>query len=104
MKKLPKVYQNNINKKITNNKEVCYLKNETKQQEQKNEINKISIEETLNEIFNGLGYSYNIPVKITTTTKVYETNLIAKTKNNLITLDNEIIPMEQVQSIEKIKN
>ena len=28
MRKLPKIYQNNFNKKIMNNREVCYLKNE----------------------------------------------------------------------------
>ena len=30
MKKLPKVFQNELKKTIKNNKEVCYLKNEEK--------------------------------------------------------------------------
>lgn len=100
MKKLPKVYQHEFNKKINNNKEVCFLREEPgKIIEPSTTIN-----ETITEIFSGIGYSYNIPVIIKTTNKVYETNLISKTKNNLITLDNEVIPIEEIISIKKIKN
>ncbi len=96
MRKLPKIYQNNFNKKIMNNKEVCYLKNEDSRKE------KQDIQEILIEIFSGIGYSYNIPVLIKTSNKIYETSLIAKTKNNVVTLDNEIIPINQIISIKKL--
>ena len=33
MKKLPEIYKNNINKKISNNKKVCYLKNINEKEE-----------------------------------------------------------------------
>ena len=100
MKKLPKVYQNEFNKKINNNREVCYLKEETSKIIEPSK----TIDETLTEIFSGIGYSYNIPVIIKTTNKVYETSLISKTKNNLITLDNEVIPINEIIGIEKLKN
>lgn len=95
MKKLPKVYQNNFTKKIDNNKEVCYLRNE--QSHQKNTKN---IDQQLLQIFSGVGYSYNIPVRIKTLKKTYETSLVAKTKNNIITLDNDVIPIKDIQEIE----
>lgn len=94
MKKLPKIYQNTINKNINNNKKVCYLKNiDEYQQESK------SIEDTLDTIFNGMGYAYNIPVVITTKNKVYNTSLISKTKDNIITLDNDVISLSEVLDI-----
>ncbi|MCI8568367.1 MAG: hypothetical protein HFJ11_00110 [Bacilli bacterium] len=91
MKKLPKLYKNEINKNINNNKNYCYLKNE---------VAIDSIEEKLNSIFNGIGYSYNIPVTIKTHDKIYKTSLVSKTKNNLITLDNEVIKLEDIISLD----
>lgn len=93
MKKLPDLYKSAINKSIHNNKEVCYLKNvEEKPKE--------SIEKTINQIFNGIGYSYNIPVTIVTDLKVYNTSLIAKIRNNVVTLDNEVINIDDIRNIE----
>lgn len=93
MKKLPKIYQNNIKKMINNNKTVCYLKNENISYQ----VN--DIENTLDTIFNGMGYAYNIPVTITTKYKTYITSLITKTKNNVVTLDNDIIPIVDIIDI-----
>ena len=112
MKKLPKVFQNELKKTIKNNKEVCYLKNEETKSEQikiKNKkeetLNNIqNITEILNKIFNGIGYSYNIPLEIKTNDKIYNTSLIAKTSNNLITIDNEIIPISNIICINYKKN
>lgn len=100
MKKLPKVFQNEINKPIHNNKKVCYLKSE-------DEENKVVIEEsqnedinlTLDKIFSGIGYAYNIPVIIKTKTKSYETSLIARSKLNVVTLDNDVIAISDILSI-----
>ena len=102
MKKLPKVFQNNISKPINNNKKVCCFKiddiKEEQQTIQSTEISK-DINNILDEIFNGFGYSYNIPLEINTKSKNYQTSLIAKTKNNLITLDNETIPIAEILNI-----
>lgn len=92
MKKLPEIYKNEINKNISNNKKYCYLKNEQEKEE--------NINEKLEKIFNGMGYSYNIPVTIKTTSKEYNTSLVSKTKNNLITLDNDIIKIDEIISLE----
>lgn len=103
MKKLPKIYQAEINKKISNNKKICYLKNATDQLESTN-IENGSVLEKLDEIFSGLGYSYNRSVIIKTNQKEYNTSLIAKTKNNVITLENEIIPISDIITIKEKKN
>lgn len=100
MKKLPEIYKNNINKKISNNKKVCYLKNINEKEEV---IENNDIEDVLSKIFSGLGYSYNIPVLIETKTNKYETSLITKTKRNLVTIDNDIIPINEIINIKILK-
>lgn len=99
MKKLPEIYKNNFTKKIKNNKEVCYLRNE----DVVSTVSNISIEEEINNIFSGIGYSYNIPVEIVTNKKVYNTSLVAKTRENVVTLDNEIIAIGDIKSIKRLK-
>lgn len=98
MKKLPKLYRNNISKPIKNNKEVCYLNREEVSKEKPQQ----TVEEALSEIFNGIGYSYNIPVVITTKNKIYHTSIVTKTKQAILTLENEIIPRKDIIEI-KIK-
>lgn len=100
MKKLPKIYQNEITKKINNNKTVCYLK-----EEPLDPYTGIpTILEKIEQVFSGYGYSYNIPVTIKTTSKTYNTSLIAKTGNNIITLDNDIIPISEIIDFQITKN
>ena len=99
MKKLPEIYKNNFTKKIKNNREVCYLRNE----DVISKLSNISIEEEINNIFSGIGYSYNIPVEIVTNKKVYNTSLVAKTRENVVTLDNEIIAIGDIKSIKRLK-
>ncbi len=96
MKKLPKIYQNPLEKKIKNNKELCKISFEREE-----ESTSKSITEEIRSIFNGLGYSYNIPVIIKTKDKTYETSLIAHTKNYIVTLDNDVILISDISSIKR---
>ena len=93
MKKLPKIYKGEILPK-NNNKNHCILTNK----EEKRDIEKV-----LDEVFNGIGHSYNTKVYITTDTNQYETYLVARNKDYIITLNNEKIPKEKIIDI-KIKN
>lgn len=110
MKKLPKIYQGDFSKKINNNKKYCYLENEEilnrKEKISKNEKNKkdTNIVQTIDEIFKGMGYSYTVPVIIKTIDKRYETFLISRTKNKIVTLENEIINIDDIISLEIKKN
>lgn len=92
MKKLPQIYKSNINKTILNNKTMCHVNLE--------KIN-FSVKEVINEIFNGMGYSYNIPVEIKTKAKIYVTSLIAKVNDHIITADNDVILIDDIIEIKK---
>ncbi len=98
MKKLPKIYQNEITKSIKNNKTVFRFKNEETNSSLEEDK---TIMDTIEEIFNGIGYSYNIPVTIRTKEKTYKTTLVSKTKNNIVTIDNEVIPIKEIITLEK---
>ena len=91
MKKLPELYKNTNCKPRDNNRQVYYPT------EQKKEKSKI--EKELTSIFETLGYAYNIPVKIITKDKVYHTSLVTKTKENILTIDNEIIAIKDIIDI-----
>lgn len=96
MKKLPNIYQNNLSKEFLNNKKNCYC--------EKLKDTDSSIDDVITEVFSTLGYSYNIPLEIKTKNKTYNTSLIAKNKDRIITIDNEIIQLSEIISIKKKKN
>ena len=96
MNKLPKIYHEDINKSIKNNKQVTYIRNNNVSSSN-NESD--SIEEVLNKVFNGVGYSFNIPLRIETYHKVYNTSLIGKTSNYILTFDNDTIPISDIKKI-----
>lgn len=94
MKKLPSIYKNNINKNISNNKTSCNIN--------LNRTNK-TVQDEINDIFNGFGYSYNIPLEIITTQKTYNTSLIAKVNNYVVTTNNDVILIDDIIEIKKKK-
>lgn len=93
MKKLPELYKNLNSKPRDNNKKVYYMGLEDRTSQT------TSIEDELDSIFHTLGYSYNIPVEIKTITNTYHTSLVAKTKENVLTIDNQIIPIKDIVQI-----
>lgn len=98
MKKLPKIYKNDIKNPINNNRNIYRFKNEDTFIENKVATNK-EVKETLKEIFNGLGNSYNVLVKIITKDKEYETSLVSRTANNIVTIDNDVILIKDIINI-----
>lgn len=101
MAKLPKIYQNTIQKEIHNNTKVYYGKS---QEEIKNKDvyeKREDIEKVIDEIFAQPTYSFNIGLFIHTKEKTYDTSLVAKSAGNIITFDNDIIPIKDIISIEK---
>lgn len=100
MKKLPKIYKNEEIKPKNNNKLIYRFKNSEENIQTLQENLPKTLMETLDEIFSGIGYSYNTLVLIKTPSKTYETTLIAKTKSHLITIDNELIPLQDIISLQ----
>ena len=97
MKKLPSIYKNKINKNITNNSTVyyCTSKNIKKTEEKQN------IYEFLDRLFNEMGYSFNKPVIIKTKDNVFETAIIRKENNKLLTLTDDYIDIDDIISIKR---
>lgn len=96
-KKLPEMFKNNIDKSHINNKEVCYVSKE--KVIESNKINTETVEEKIRKLFKSSKYVFNIGVIIKTKKKTYDTKVIGKIKNSLITEDNETIPIIEIEDI-----
>ena len=100
MKKLPGIYHKDINRNISNNQDVCYVKEEIRSIS--NNIN-TNIEEILDNLFKEDGYIFNKPLIITTKDKSYDTAIVKKTNNKIFTLTDDIIDISDIISIERTK-
>lgn len=87
-KELPKIYKCQQNKNFANNESFFYG-------EYRNKQKKVTVDELfkINEI-------YRTNVKLTLKNKVIDKIIIGRTQNNLITYDNEIIPISEIIEIE----
>jgi len=90
MKKLPKMYKNNVNKKINNNATVFYGSNGAS-------VKEINIDDYFKK-----NKIYRKDVKITLNDKTIVKNIIGRTTNHLITIDNELINIQDIKKIEEI--
>jgi len=106
-KKLPSIFANKIDKKIENNNRVSVTKNDNREEvlvetkEVKNDFK--SINQKINEIFSSPKYVYKASVTITLKDKVITKKIIGKNNKNIITMDNELIPIEDILDIEFTK-
>ena len=98
-KKLPKVFVNKIEKKLNNNEKI-YISNRNTKQEQKIIKPSKTINKKINEIMNSKKYTYKVPVKIKLDNGEVNTNIIGKNNNNIITIDNELIKIDDIRDIE----
>ena len=109
MKKLPSIYANSIEKNKDNNDSIYKsYKNEknkteetTEKQENKTKYPQKTINQKIRELMNSKNHSYKIPVKIKTKENVLEKEIIGKNSKNLITIENELIKIEDIIEIEK---
>ena len=104
-KKLPKIFANTINKEFTNNNKI--YKSETKNIKENKPYNdktqfkfQKTINQKINEILKSKQYTYKIPVKIKTEKGEITKNVIGKNNHNLITIDNELIKIDDIIDIE----
>ena len=93
MKKLPRMYHNKIDKDIKNNEKIYNSMNDSNIE--------INIEEKIRDIFNYPDYVYKIDVTIITNKGNMNKKIIGKNKDNLITIDNEYIPICDIIDIYK---
>ena len=97
-KKLPGIFKKNVDKEHINNKKICYTSN-TKEIKTVNNKEDISVEEKIKKLFKSSRYIFNIGVIIKTDKKEYDTKIIGKVKNSLITIDNIEIPIIEIKDI-----
>ncbi len=88
-----KVFVNKITDKIGNNQTSCEVENK------KIESSEDVIEDKIEKLFNTNGYIFNINVKIVTSEKIYNTKIANRIGNILITLDNDVIRIEDIKDI-----
>ena len=108
-KDLPKMYAVNFNKEIKNNEEVFESKFEKDiDRSPKKEIirnnpknDRFTIEQKIFNIFNAKDYIYKADVTILTDNEVLKKRIVGKNNNNLITIDNEYIPIDKIRDIYK---
>lgn len=94
---MSKMYKNN-NIKTTTNKEVyTSYHNNIKS----TSFDSIPIIKKIKDIFNANDYVYKADVYITTDKETIKKTIIARNKDNLITIDNEYIPISMIRDIHK---
>ena len=103
-KKLPKVFQNKIDKDVSNNDKYYYSANKTNDNNVKESVNKKvikpkNINKKINEIFASPTYVYKANVEITTKNSTITTKIIGRNKSYLITMDNKTIPIDSITDI-----
>lgn len=108
-KELPRMYQTKINKTVPSIQKV-YSTLEQKMDsrefvEDRNISNtrysSVSIEKKIDNIFNSPDYVYKADVTIVTDMETLKRRVIARNRNNIITLDNEYIPISIIRDIYK---
>lgn len=99
MKKLPDLYTNTFDKKIDNSQEYTTVTNAKSEEKP---ISKYELNKKINNIFKSNNYIYKIKVKLFFKDKERTETLIGKTNNNLITIDNKLININDIKDIRKV--
>ena len=96
MKEKPEMYQNRVNKEFHNNKIVytSFDKNVRIKQYTGDEIRK-----KINNIINSNSFIYSKLVHIVINNETITRKIIGIYSNNLITIDNEYIPIDNIEDI-----
>ncbi len=109
MNKLPKIYKNQELKKVKNNKEVFdSLKDKVtkkdinlKKDSYKKELKKnLTVKDKIKELVNQDSYIFNTKVKITLENKEIECQIAGIVNNHVITMNNEIIKIDDILKLE----
>jgi len=103
MKDLPKVFHNNVNKKFNNNSNVFYSCNDNRNLKNDDVYDKKNVLQKINEIFSSPNYIYKANVEITLKDKKITKRIIGRNKNYIITMDNMLIPINDILDIKSIK-
>lgn len=97
-KKLPNLYINKITKPINNNKTFYYTAHKEKEIIKDNPIN---LRDKIGKLFNSPNFVYKINVNITLKDeKIINKDIVGEVNGKLITLDEELIEIDNIIDIE----
>ena len=101
MKKLPKVYQNELNNNIHNNKKVFDSLKENSINKKKiiKSTKKQSIKEKIKDLINQNKYIFNMETVLVFSDHEEVTNIAGIVNNHIITMDNRIIKIDELKDI-----
>ena len=104
-KNLPEMFRCNLVKNINNNKTIYSSlidnKNDKKNINNNVKTDRFTIEQKIFNIFNSKDYIYKADVTIVTDEQKINKRIIGKNSDNLITIDNEYIPISIIRDIYK---
>lgn len=103
MKELPKMYQNKVNKNINSIQKVYSTYGDHRDAKMNDDVkySSVSIDKKIDNIFNSYDYVYKADVTIVTDKETIKKRVVARNKNNIITIDNEYIPISVIRDIYK---
>lgn len=103
MSEKPKIYQNKEYKEFHNNKEVYMSSDRSNNNNDDNDILKNSndIRKKINDILNSSSFIYLTKVNIVIGNDIITRKIVGIHNNNLITIDNEYIPIDNIKDIYK---
>ncbi len=96
-KELPRVYANPIDKPLNNNKDLFYSGGY-----QNRSFDKEDVIRKINEIFASKSHVYKSRVKINTLNDSFDTVIVGKSGNSLLTLDGRKININEIINIDKM--
>lgn len=89
-KDLPELYKGTISHEVNNS--IYYSSGETKERSGGKSV-------TINELFSNYSYIFKLDVIIKTLVKEYHTKIAGKIGDNIITLDNDVIPVNEIKEV-----
>ena len=106
-KKLPKVYANKIDKDVKNNKRVYYSSFDEKKEDVRStavntnrpNLDGKTVPQKLYAIFHGPNYVYKADVTLKIKGRNVNKKIIGYNTQNIITVDNEVIPIADIEDI-----
>lgn len=102
-KELPKIFKKNVDLGHSNNKRVFYASENKETLVKNDDINSYrllsTVEEKIRKLFKSSRYIFNINVIIKTDKKDYNTQIAGRIKNSIVTVDNDVIPIVEINDI-----
>ena len=103
-KELPKMYQNKIKREVPSIQKVYSTldnRSDIRDERINTRYSNISIDKKIDNIFNSSDYVYKADVTIITDNETLKKRIVARNRNNIITIDNEYIPISIIRDIYK---